>query len=301
MSSRNQASWPARAGLALLWLLARLPAAWLSAVGSLLGGTLFLLARERRRVCLTNLERCMPELAEHERHALARAHFRCYAQSLLERGVLWWAPRAVVLERVALLGLEHLQAARGTGNSGGPVILLAPHFVGLDAGWTRLACELDMASVYAKQKSAAMSEALYRGRMRFGRQRLFSRQEGIRPALAALKQGLPFYYLPDMDYGPRDALFVPFFGVPAATITGLTRLARLAGAAVVPCVTRRLAGGRYEVRCYPAWDNYPTDDIEADTRRMNAYIEDRVREMPEQYLWTHKRFKTRPSGAPRWY
>jgi len=297
MSARSKASWPARAGLALLWLLAGLPATWLSVVGSLLGRTLFLLARERRRVCLTNLERCMPELAANERHALALGHFRCYAQSLLERGVLWWAPRATVLQRVALRGLEHLEAARARS----PVILLAPHFVGLDAGWTRLACELDMASVYAKQKSAAMSEALYRGRMRFGGQRLFSRQEGIRPALAALKQGRPFYYLPDMDYGPRDALFVPFFGVPAATITGLSRLARLAGAAVVPCVTRRLAGGRYEVRCYPAWDNYPSDDIEADTRRMNAYIEDCVREMPEQYLWTHKRFKTRPPGAARWY
>jgi KDO2-lipid IV(A) lauroyltransferase len=146
-----------------------------------------------------------------------------------------------------------------------------------------------------------MSAALYRGRMRFGAQRLFSRQEGIRVALAELKKGRPFYYLPDMDYGPRDALFVPFFGVPAATITGLARLARLAGAAVVPCVTRRLPGGRYGVRCEPAWDNYPSGDLEADTRRMNAWIEERVRDLPEQYLWTHKRFKTRPRGEERWY
>jgi KDO2-lipid IV(A) lauroyltransferase len=287
----------ARVGLALLWLLHWLPAAWLSTLGGALGSVLFSLARERRNVCLINLERCMPGLDAPARRALARAHFRCYAQSLLERGVLWWSARRSVLARVQLSGLEHVRAARARG----PVILLAPHFVGLDAGWTRLACELDMASVYSRQKSAAMSAALYRGRMRFGGQRLFSRQEGIRVALAELKKGRPFYYLPDMDYGPRDALFVPFFGVPAATITGLPRLARVAGAAVVPCVTRRLPGGLYEVRCHPAWDNYPSDDIEADTRRMNAWIEERVRDMPEQYLWTHKRFKTRPPGQVRWY
>ena len=105
-----------------------------------------------------------------------------------------------------------------------------------------------------------------------------------------------------MDFGPRDAIFVPFFGVPAATITGLSRLARVAGASVVPCITRMLPGGAgYELRCYPAWDNYPSDDVAADTRRMNAYIEERVLEMPEQYLWAHKRFKTRPAGEMKWY
>jgi KDO2-lipid IV(A) lauroyltransferase len=287
----------ARAGLALLWLLRFLPAAWLAALGEWLGLALYGLARERRQVCLINLARCLPVLDDAARRAIARGHFRCYARSLLERAVLWWAPRGVILQRVQAVGLEHLDEA----GAQGPVILFAPHFVGLDAGWTRLACELDMASVYSRQKSAAMDAALYRGRMRFGRQRLFSRQEGIRPALAALKQGLPFYYLPDMDYGPRDALFVPFFGVPAATITGMSRLARLAGARVVPCVTRLLPGGRYELHCHPAWDNYPTGDAAADTRRMNAWIEERVREMPEQYLWTHKRFKTRPPGEAKWY
>ena len=147
-----------------------------------------------------------------------------------------------------------------------------------------------------------MNRVLLAGRTRFGSQRLFSRQEGVRPALAALKEGLPFYYLPDQDYGPRDAIFVPFFGVPAATITGLSRLAMLAGAAVVPCVTRMLPDGEgYELACYPAWEDFPTEDAAADTRRMNAFIEERVREMPEQYLWTHKRFKTRPAGEARWY
>ncbi len=288
----------ARAGLGLMWLLHGLPLALLSGIGSMLGSVLFLLARERRRVCLTNLSRCFPEMDETARRDLARRHFQALARSLLERAILWWSSRQRIERLVQIEGREHLEAAR----SAGPVILFAPHFVGLDAGWTRLTCAMDLASVYSNQKSAVMSQALLRGRTRFGVQRLFSRQDGIRPALAALRDGIPFYYLPDMDYGARDAIFTPFFGVPAATITGLSRLAKLAGARVVPCVTQLLPGGAgYVLRCHPAWDNYPTDDVEADTRRMNAFIEQRVREVPEQYLWTHKRFKTRPAGEDKWY
>lgn len=287
----------ARLGLGLLWLLHFLPLPALAWLGARLGDVLYAFARERRRVCLTNLAHCLPELPQRDRVALARAHFRAYGRSVLERSLLWWAPRERILRLVRLSGREHLDAAKA-----GPLILLAPHFTGLDAGWSRLCCELDMASVYAKQKSRAVDAALLRGRTRFGKQRLFSRQEGVRPALAALKDKVPFYYLPDLDYGARDTIFVPFFGVPAATITALSRLARLAGARVVPCVTRMLPrGAGYELRCHPAWENFPGEDDAADARRMNAFIEARVREMPEQYLWTHKRFKTRPQGEPGWY
>jgi KDO2-lipid IV(A) lauroyltransferase len=252
---------------------------------------------ERRRVCLINLARCLPELAASERSTLARRHFRAVGRSLLERGILWWAPRERIVRTVRIAGGEHLRALAGQ-----PVILLAPHFVGLDVGFARLTCEGDFTGIYANQKSALLNRMLRAGRTRFGTQRVFSRQEGVRGPLAALKEGFPFYYLPDQDYGPRDAIFVPFFGVPAATITGLSRLARLAGAQVVPCVTRMLAGsGGYEITFYPAWDNFPTADVAADTRRMNAFVEERVREMPAQYFWTHKRFKTRPAGEARWY
>jgi len=151
------------------------------------------------------------------------------------------------------------------------------------------------------QKDAKFNELLLRGRTRFGDQRLVSRQEGIRATLAAMREGRPFYYLPDQDYGPRDAIFVPFFGVPAATVPGLSRIARVAGAKVLPCVTRMLPGGGYLLRIEPPWENFPTQDPAADTRRMNEYIERRVLEMPEQYLWMHKRFKTRPQGEAGFY
>ena len=287
----------ARLALAGMWLLHFLPLGLLARSGEALGLLFYALGAERRRVCLLNLARCLPQLAASERAALARRHFRAVGRSLLDRGILWWAPRERILRVARLCGSEHLRALKGQ-----PVILLAPHFVALDVGFARLACEMGLASIYANQKSAVMNRMLLAGRTRFGNQRLFSRQEGVRPAVAALKDGAPFYYLPDQDYGPRDAIFIPFFGVPAATITGLSRLSRLAGAKVVPCVTRMLPGSEgYEVTCYPPWPDFPTDDVVADTRRMNAFVEERVREMPEQYFWTHKRFKTRPAGEAKWY
>lgn len=280
---------------ALVWLAHWLPFRVRARLGDALGLAAFWLVTERRRVARTNLARCFPGMPAAERERLARAHFRAFLRSLLDRGVLWWAPRARIERTVRIEGLAHLRALAGR-----PAILLAPHFVGLDAGFTRLACELDMVSMYAHQKDPLFARLLMRGRTRFGAQRLVSRQEGIRAALAELRRGRPFYYLPDLDYGPRGALFVPFFGVPAATTPALARLARLAGAAVLPCVTRMHADG-YVLTIEPPWDNFPTDDPLADTRRMNEYIERRVREMPEQYLWMHKRFKTRPPGEPGFY
>jgi KDO2-lipid IV(A) lauroyltransferase len=286
-----------RAGLALIWLLRLLPLPALAAIGNGFGRLLYAFGRERRRVCRINLARCLPELSERERDALARRHFQAFARTFLERAILWWATPARVRQLVRIEGMEHFEALRGK-----PLILLAPHFVGLDMGWTRLALEIDMVSIYSRQKNAVFNAAMFAGRLRFGKQMLLSRQEGVRSALRAMQAGRPFYYLPDMDYGQRDTIFVPFFGVNAATITGVSRLARLAGARVLPCITRMLpGGGGYSVRFLPAWENYPGASIEADTLRMNAFVEEEVRQMPEQYLWVHKRFKTRPPGQASFY
>lgn len=231
-------------------------------------------------------------MSESERRGLARRHFRAFGRSFIEHGILWWGSKDAVQRLVAVEGLEHW---RGIGDR--PVILLAPHFIGLDMGGIRLAADYRLNSVYSRQKSAAFDAILIHGRTRFGKTTLFARQDGIRPMVKSLKHGEPFYYLPDMDLGARDSVFAPFFGVPAATITGLSRIARLAGAVVVPCITRQLPGSAgYVVRLYPAWEGFPSADLEADARRMNAFIEERVRELPEQYYWLHKRFKTRPPG-----
>jgi KDO2-lipid IV(A) lauroyltransferase len=283
--------------LTLMWLAHSLPLAALAAIGRGLGSVAFWLIPERRRVTRINVAKCFPELGPGARERLAREHFRAAARSLLELGLVWWAPPERIERLVRIDGLEHLRALGAA-----PSILFVPHFVGLNIGAARLGSEADCVSMYAAQKNRLLSQLLLKGRHRFGTQRLVSRQGGIRPVIGAMREGLPFYYLPDQDYGPRDALFVPFFGVPAATVPGLSRIARLTGARVLPCITRMLPGGRgYVMTIEPPWENFPTADVAADTRRMNEYIERKVREMPEQYLWMHKRFKTRPPGEARFY
>ena len=151
--------------------------------------------------------------------------------------------------------------------------------------------------MFANQKSRVLTDAMTRGRTRFGHSHILLRNDGLRPAIRLIRKGVPFYFLPDMDLGPRDAIFVPFFGVPAATVTSVARLAQATGAVVIPFVTRMTPTG-YVAQLYPAWEGFPGDDLVAATRRMNAFIEERVLEMPEQYLWSHRRFKTRPPGEP---
>jgi len=285
-----------RTAVGLLWVLRFLPLRALAPIGAGLGRLAYFFWPARRRVCLVNLARCFPELDEGARVALAQRHFAALGRSVVERGILFWSSGARIARLARLVGREHYDAA------GKPVGLFAPHFLGLDAGATRLSMESAAVSIYSRQKNAYVNRLLERYRTRFHPVTLLSRQDGIRGAIREMQRGVPFYYLPDQDYGSRDSVFVPFFGVPAATITGLARVARLAGAAVVPVVTRMLPGGAgYEVRLYPAWKDFPTDDPVADARRMNAFIEDRVREMPEQYNWVHKRFKTRPPGEARFY
>lgn len=289
-----------RIGVAVFWLLHWLPLTVLAPLGQALGMVLYVFALPRRRVVMTNLRLCFPELTVAQRRRLARRHFRCVGRSLLERGLLWWGSRERLERLVRIDGADRVHALQAAGT---PVILLAPHFVGLDMGGTRVTMSFDVVSIYAKQKkNPVLDRWLFHGRSRFGDQLLLARQDGVRGTVKAMKSGRPFYYLPDMDYGRKDAIFVPFFGVPAATITGLSRLARVAGAAVLPCVTRMLPGGAgYVVDIGEPWAAFPSADVEADTRRMNAWIESMVRTMPEQYYWVHRRFKTRPEGEARPY
>ncbi|MBX6391836.1 MAG: lipid A biosynthesis acyltransferase [Burkholderiales bacterium] len=284
-----------RIGLFVVWLLRLLPFPVLKQVGKGLGLVLYAAAKERRRIARINLRLCFPELDERQRERLVRAHFKAAGRGLLERGILWWSSADRIRRLVRLEGKEHFEAVRDR-----PVILLAPHFVGMDMGGVRFSIDHDCASVYGPQRNKVANRMLLRGRTRFGNARLISRKEGVRPIIATLREGWPLYYLPDQDFGPRNAIFAPFFGIPAATLTALPRIARIAGAAVVPFVTRQTEDG-YVARFYPAWEGYPSGDIEADTARMNAFIESLVREMPEQYYWLHRRFKTRPPGEPSLY
>ena len=286
-----------RVAVFLLWLMHFLPLSIQATIGNGLGWVLYKLARSRTRVARINLKLCFPELSDAEREALVRKHVQSFMRGALEHGLLWWAPRERLEKLIRIEGLEHWLAVKDQ-----PVIWLAPHFMGLDAGGTRISIDNKLVSMYGQQKNPYVMNLLMRSRTRFGNAELYSRQDGIKPVVKAIRKGLPFYYLPDQDFGASDAVFVPFFGVPAATVTGLSRLSKVARAKVVPVITRILPGGEgYLVKFYPPWENFPSDDVEADTRRMNAFIEERVREMPEQYFWTHKRFKTRPPGEAKFY
>lgn len=283
--------------LAFMWLLHWLPLPVLGRFAKGVGSVLFLLLRSRRRIALINLRLCMPELTEAARVELARQHFQAYTRSIFERAILWWAPVSRLQRLIKVtpaVPLEQMAA--------GPVVLLCPHFVCLDVAGVAVAMVASASSMYVAQKNKVFDDVLRKGRSRFSPVRLFSRQDGIKPIMRALRDGLPYFMLPDMDFGDKDAPFVPFFGVPAATLTATARIAAATGAAVIPVVATFLPNYQgWEVKFYPAWDNYPGDDMLAATRRMNAFIEERVREAPAEYFWTHKRFKTRPPGAPSPY
>ena len=288
-----------RALLVMMWLLHWLPLPVLGRIGKGVGSLLFRVMGSRRRIALRNLELCLPELDDAARRHIALEHFQGYARSVLERAILWWAPEARLrrLIRVEPAVPTALAAEK-------PTIFLCPHFVCLEVAGVAITMDGPACSIYSRQRNEVFDEALRKGRLRFtpDERNLMARDAGIKPIIRAMRGGRPFLMLPDMDFGLRESIFVPFFGVPAATLTAPARLAMATGGQVIPVITRFLPDYQgWRVIFYPPWEDYPGDDIEAATRRMNAFIEARVREAPAEYFWSHKRFKTRPEGVPSVY
>ena len=292
-----------RVFLGLMWLLHWLPLPVLAALGQRLGALLYRLAGSRRRIALRNLELCFPDMPPAEREAVAREHFGWLTRSLLERSVLWYASPERIKRLIHIEGDIGL-AERVFQTEGRPTMWLCPHFVGLDvAAAAVLLCQpRPAASIYQTQSNPVIDAAMRHGRLRLGNAEIFPRSESVKPLFRAVKQGRAFFNLPDMDFGARDAAFVPFFGVPAATLLAPSRLARMLNMVVQPVMAELLPGGQgYKVHFLPPLDNFPTDDAEDDTRRLNAYIESEILRRLPQYLWVHKRFKTRPPGEAGFY
>ncbi|MBI3480391.1 MAG: lipid A biosynthesis acyltransferase [Nitrosomonadales bacterium] len=286
-----------RLGVFIFWLIHFLPFRIIVAIGNGLGAVLYPLATERRNVGDINLKLCFPQMNEEEREKMLRAHFKLFCRGLIERSILWWSSAERIRCLIRVEGLEHFEAIKGQ-----PAILLTPHFVGMDAGGQWIAQHIDTVCMYANQKNVYLTKLLLEKRARFRNQHLYSRQQGLRPILKGMRAGMPFIYPPDQDQGVKDGAFIPFFGVPAATMTSVPRIAQMTGAKVVPSITRVLPDAQgYVLTFYPAWENYPSGDDIADARRMNEFLEQRILEMPEQYFWLHKRFKTRPEGEPNFY
>ena len=289
----------ARLLLLLVWPLHLLPLGVQAALGRALGRVLHRCAGSRRRVALKNIELCLPELDAAGREALVREHFQWLARSLLERGMLWYASPERLKRLIHVEG--DVQLAERSERA---VMWLVPHFLAVDVAGaatqlfqTRRAC-----NVYTAQSNAVLDRALRQGRARFGRAEMFTRQHGALPLVRAIKRGSAFFNPSDMDFGLRDAAFVPFFGRPAATLLAPSRLARSLDMIVQPVVAHILPGGQgWRVRFLPPWTDWPSDDPVADAARMNRFIEEQIRLDPAQYLWVHKRFKTRPPGEPGLY
>lgn len=282
----------------ILWLLHWLPLPVLGRLGKLMGTISFYALPRRRKITLTNLNLCFPDMSETERYKIAKQHFQNYGRSILERSILWWASVERVKKLIVVDPVFPMDEVKA-----GPVIFLCPHFVCLEMAGVVITMNTPGCSIYMKQSNPVFDDLLRRGRMRFNDDIiLLSRDAGIKPIVRALHKNIPFMMLPDLDFGTKDAAFVPFFGEPAATLLAPARLAAVTNAKVIPMITTFLPGyNGWKVTIYPPFENFPGKDMIEATRRVNEFIEQRIIETPAEYLWTHRRFKTRPEGRPMIY
>jgi KDO2-lipid IV(A) lauroyltransferase len=276
----------------LLGLAARLPLWVFRGLGWVLGQSLYLLAVRRRHIALTNIELCFPDWSAERRRQTVQQHFVVLGQTLWDRIWLWHGPVAVLERRLRVVGdIQRLHEP-------GPRVVFVPHFEGLDVGglWMSHLTQRDWYFLYVPQQYRALERWFYDGRTRFGLHPV-PRVLGIKPVVKALREGGVLHFSPDMDLGRKDAVFVPFFAHPhTATLTSLGRLASLANAPVCGLVTQLTAQG-YNITLTEDWASYPSGDDVADAREMNRRLESWIVQHPEQYHWTHRRFKSQPEGV----
>ena len=290
--------WPVWLGLGLMKIMAMLPFRWQLAMGRQIGYWIGRIAKRRRRIAQINLGLCFPELSQSEQAALLEAHFEALGIGLFETAMAWWGSDAKLQGLARVEGVEHLQRAVASGKG---VILLTGHFTMLEIAARFITWHQPFHAMYRSHKNP-----LYESVMRRERERRIRLpplpHEDIRGLLRALKKGRAVWYAPDQNHGLRNSIFVPVFGVSACTIMATSRLAAMSGAAVVPYFPKRLPGtAGYEVVILPALADFPSQDVEADTRRINQLLEQYIRQAPAQYLWVHRRFKTQPAGTPSPY
>ena len=290
--------WTSWALVGTLWLIGFLPLPVSRGLGVLVGLAMFATNAKRRRIGRTNLRLAFPERSDRERRLLLRRHFFVSGQAYLDVGFLAVASERRFRRAIHVNGAEILARVAGPNRR---LILIAPHCVGMNVGGLVYAGSYKGISMFKPQRNPAANWLLAKIRLRY-RSDLVPREAGLRPIVRAIKNGVGFYYLPDEDLGPEQSIFAPFFGVPRATVPILGRLARMTDAQVVPIFTRLLPNGRgYEVIYREPLANFPTGDDVQDATAMNDAFEAGIREMPEQYMWTLKIFRSRPDGGPSPY
>jgi KDO2-lipid IV(A) lauroyltransferase len=288
----------AKLAIGLLRLFALLPYGLVARFGDGLGWLLYQIPSRRKRIVHTNLTLCFPEWSDERRKDVAQKHFRHAIRSYIERSVQWFGS-AKKLEKLIQLD----SAIDLTDPNLPPTLFLGFHFVGIEAGSIFLNYSLHRrcGSLYQPFSNPQIEELAKTQRARFGAD-MASRADSARIVLRWLRDRKPVMLGADMDYGARNSTFVPFFGVPTCTLTAVGRLAKVGHAQVVPFIGEVLPNYKgYRLKVFKPWDNYPTGDDDADARRMNAFLEEQIPLLPEQYYWVHKRFKTRPPGVPSVY
>lgn len=284
-------------GLGVMWLLCQLPYTWIQFIGKGLGKVAYYLGKQRRHIAETNIKLCFPELSSDEQAALVKRSFHSLGISMLETGMAWWWPKSRLAKYVVFEGKEHLEALKDQG-----VLLVAMHFTTLEIGAALLGMHFPIDGMYRKHKNPVFDYIQRRGRENYHPSSRTIPRKDIRTMLKALRDGRIVWYAPDQDYGPKQSVFVPFFGVQAATVTATSKFARMGKAKVVVFSQQRLPGNKgYLVTIHPPLSDFPSKDEAADALRVNQCIEQEIRKKPDQYMWLHRRFKTRPEGEAKLY
>jgi len=291
--------WPMWLGLGVLWLLIQLPYPTILALGRGAGWLMLQFMAERRMIARTNLELCFPDWTEDRREQVLRENFASNGIALFEMAMAWWWPRKRLYRLARVDGLEHLQQAAANGRG---VVLMSMHFTTLEIGAALLGQRATIDGMYREHANAAFDFVQRRGRERHNADAVAIEREDVRSMLKSMRSGRAIWYAPDQDYGRKASVFVPFFGVTAATVTATSTFARLGKALVIPFTQTRLPNAQgYQLTLHPPLENFPSGDESADALRINQFVEQAILAQPEQYMWVHRRFKTRPEGEARPY
>jgi Kdo2-lipid IVA lauroyltransferase/acyltransferase len=295
----------------MLWVLVMIILSWLPlralrALGAVVGFLLYKTVKKRAHVARVNLKLCFPHWSQDQVEAQVVKAFQYFSQAWLDRSWLWHGSAQKIESRFNWAGdmgeLAHLLDGSEVGSTEGALMVFAPHFVGLDVAWTALSLKRSgpLSTIYTPQSSKVADAWMRASRARFGRVNLFTREDGVKRIISGLKKGELLYLLPDMNFGPEESIFVPFFGIPAATVPSLSRFAKLSGARVIP-VTTLMTDQGYEIKVHESFKDFPSEDFVRDTAFMNQWLEDIIKVKPDQYFWLHKRFKTRPDSEKSFY
>ncbi len=285
-------------GLAILWLWVQLPYPVLLKMGDVIGRASMRFLKRRVSIARQNLKLCFPHYSDEQIDKLVKQNFSSLGMGLIETGMAWFWSDARVRKWFDVSGLEHITTACDKGKG---VLAIGVHFMSLELGGRVMGLCRPMMAMYRPHNNKAMEFVQTRGRSRSNKAMIDRRN--LKGMVKALKSGEAVWFAPDQDYGPKGSSFAPFFAVPqAATTNGTYTIARLAKPALLTIVLyRKSDGSGYQLVIGPEMDDYPLDDEQAAAEYMNRKIEHEIMRAPEQYLWLHRRFKTRPEGEPKLY